>query len=352
MANKILNIIFKATDKATPVIKDITGAAGDKGIGGIGAALSGLVGPATIAAGSLIIAGGAIKTMMEDWQDHVLGISDFAAVLGISAEEASVLNGIAGDFNITQGDMLTVMENLVKEGFNPTVEGLIAVKDLILESEDPTVQLTTAMDLLGKKGAEDLIPMFKELTDDQLRDYIQYMGESEVVTDDMIQKARDQQSAMDDLAGAWAGLKMQAMGWAAPGLTAIIELLTTPFGPDSAAAFIRKFFGVSGGDLSMNINMPPVTYTPPGSPFPTYEAVSGGGGGERFGGLREGFQHGGEFWVGGTGGPDSQRVEFMATPGERVQVGGSGSDDRLLNEFRRLINILPIIIGDAIERRA
>jgi len=245
--DKTLNLIFKATDKATPVIDDITGATGDTGIGGISAALSGLVGPATIAAGSLIVVGGAVKTMMEDWQEHVIGISDFAHVLGISTEEASALNGIAADFNITQGDMLTIMENLVKDGLDPTVEGLIAAKDLIFESEDPTIRLTTAMDLLGKKGAEELIPMFKTLTDDELRDYIQYMGESEGVTDEMVQKARDQEAAMNDLAGAWAGLKMQAAGWAAPGLTAIIELLTTPFGSNSAAAFINKFFGLSGG---------------------------------------------------------------------------------------------------------
>jgi hypothetical protein len=33
-----------------------------------------------------------------------------------------------------------------------------------------------------------------------------------------------------------------------------------------------------------------------------------------------GFQHGGMFTVGGTGGPDSQLVAFRASPGERVVV--------------------------------
>ena len=35
-----------------------------------------------------------------------------------------------------------------------------------------------------------------------------------------------------------------------------------------------------------------------------------------------GFQHGGSFTVGGSGGPDSQVVAFRATPGEQVNVGG------------------------------
>ncbi len=37
-----------------------------------------------------------------------------------------------------------------------------------------------------------------------------------------------------------------------------------------------------------------------------------------------GFQHGGSFTVGGSGGPDSQVVAFRATPGEGVTVGGAG----------------------------
>lgn len=36
------------------------------------------------------------------------------------------------------------------------------------------------------------------------------------------------------------------------------------------------------------------------------------------------FQHGGEFNVGGEGGPDSQLVQFMASPGERVRITAPG----------------------------
>jgi hypothetical protein len=38
-----------------------------------------------------------------------------------------------------------------------------------------------------------------------------------------------------------------------------------------------------------------------------------------------GFQHGGEFKVGGSGGADSQLVAFRATPGERVTIAPEGS---------------------------
>jgi hypothetical protein len=55
--------------------------------------------------------------------------------------------------------------------------------------------------------------------------------------------------------------------------------------------------------------------------IPVLGGVVGG-----LGGLL-GFQHGGSFTVGGSGGADSQTVAFRATPGERVSVtrpGGGG----------------------------
>ena len=41
-------------------------------------------------------------------------------------------------------------------------------------------------------------------------------------------------------------------------------------------------------------------------------------------GLGMAFQRGGSFMVPGTGGPDSQAVSFMASPGERVSVTRPG----------------------------
>ena len=56
------------------------------------------------------------------------------------------------------------------------------------------------------------------------------------------------------------------------------------------------------------------------------------GTGSAFGGL-PGFRDEGSFTVGGTGGPDSQLVQFMATPGESVNVGNqaAGGDTIIIN---------------------
>jgi len=88
----------------------------------------------------------------------------------------------------------------------------------------------------------------------------------------------------------------------------------------------------SSVDIPSSFNAPPVSG---GSAQPT----SGGGGfisnlvtgitniGKNiYSGIKGffGFQHGGEFTVGGQGGPDSQLVAFKATPGEKVIVNQPG----------------------------
>jgi tape measure domain-containing protein len=68
-----------------------------------------------------------------------------------------------------------------------------------------------------------------------------------------------------------------------------------------------------------------------------------------------GFQHGGQFVVGGTGGPDSQMVAFKASPGEAVTVTppggmqGGGGDTFIINALdQRSIQQLLLEQGDVV----
>ena len=71
--------------------------------------------------------------------------------------------------------------------------------------------------------------------------------------------------------------------------------------------------------------------------------------------MGDGMQHGGSFLVGGGGGTDSQRVSFMATPGERVTVEtpnqsrASGSDGGgVVKELRALRHDLASVVAKPI----
>lgn len=340
MADKILKLVFKADNQAQAVLDDIAGEDGTSGVGGIGASLAGLAEPALMAAGAITAVGVGIRVLMADWQEHVIGIGDFAAVLGISHEEASVLNAIAQEYNITQGDMLTAMENLVRDGLDPTVEGLIAAKGLIEDSEDPTERLKTAFDLLGKKGAEELIPMFNDLTTTELENYITTMGASEIVTLDMLEAARDQQEALDSLKGSWDNIKLSIGGVLALNFAPFLsnlasalrgaDIVTTEYGQAGRWMAAAPSGDVAGSQVS--------SWMPADSP-------------ETARPRKRGFQAGGRATIGGSGGPDSQLVQFMGTPGEEFSVGGGTSDiAKLLAEMRRLVNMIPLAMADAVER--
>ena len=78
-----------------------------------------------------------------------------------------------------------------------------------------------------------------------------------------------------------------------------------------------------------------------GNGGPVAAAASGSGGSGTLGGLASmgamlGFRNGGDFTVGGSGGPDSQVVAFKGTPGEEVTVnkpGQSGSKGATINFY-------------------
>lgn len=65
------------------------------------------------------------------------------------------------------------------------------------------------------------------------------------------------------------------------------------------------------------------------------------------------FQHGGSFIVGGSGGPDSQRVSFNASPGERVTITPPGQGGITINAngpgVNQLVSILQRKVDEAMQ---
>ena len=91
MANKILNLIFKATDKATPTLDKIQGGEGKGGIGGITQSLKGLINPATMAMGAVAALGGALAATFDKYRGYIDDVSRFNSMIDGTAEETSML---------------------------------------------------------------------------------------------------------------------------------------------------------------------------------------------------------------------------------------------------------------------
>ena len=481
-SNKILNMIFKADDKASATIDQISGAEGKGGIGGITASLKGMINPAVMATAGIAALGLAVQQSIADWREHTMAVADLTAMFDTTAESASVLTQLMKDFDISADSMSGTMSALARNGFGPSVEGLIAVREELNTAANATERLMMAQTLMGEQGVKEFLPMLDQLSDDQLRNYIDTMEEGNIVTEEQIEVSREMELALSGLDDQWKSFTRGLMTDTVPVLNDVLFIMGSirDEGRDSsdwwkAFAFPKWELGLEGlrmfgeamgewreriedaedpmsdhigmvgevamiheaarlalekegvsleglsikelehlavqhviaGDFTMadaimkRIRLheteadriqgiidllyeldgtsiyysiegawsggpgagPGVTPRPgaggggsdmPEAGFPTWDAAIAAGFVWKNGQWvkkPDGYQHGGEFIIGGMGGPDSQLVQFMGTPGEPVTVGeGNDNVKALVAEVRRLTNALPIIMRDVMER--
>ena len=126
MANKVLNMIFKAdTSQAQAALKSLEGTEGQSGgVSGVNLAISKaqLLWAAYGTAATLAV--NAVKKEVEKYVDYVDEVDDLAASLGLSSEEASFLVGSMKEYEISNDAMVAVFRRLASEGIDPTVENL------------------------------------------------------------------------------------------------------------------------------------------------------------------------------------------------------------------------------------
>ena len=483
MANKILNLIFKATDKATPTLDNLQGAEGKGGIGGISSALKGMINPATMAMGAVAGLGVAVSKSITDWRTYTQEVGDFNAMIDGTIEETSVLIDISKRYSITMDTMLAAMRSMANSGLEPNIEGLISLRETLDNTSSASERLALAQRMIGEQGIKQILPMLEQLTDEELRNYIDTMEEGNIVTEEQLALSREMEMAIADLDSMWKGFTRGLMTDTVPVLNDILYLITATAEVDSAdwvnemaeaaipagyylglmadaihdirvfleglepevkdstvyigemalvtnqlrdasteaAAAIdgltesqawalgiaaleegrtdqaAKYFNEaaainakadayrnlrsawSGGQgigaaiaATGNAGADWRTWTgPAGAPSSASTAPSSIGGTVYYDGqtyndaywdgsalivrgqvalYRPGYAFGGEFTIGGFGGTDSTPVSFMGTPGEKVKVGDSDDMSLLVLEVRRLVNQLPIIMRDAVER--
>lgn len=416
---------------------------------------------------------GALQNVLEStmgkWIEQAQAVSDFNAMIDGNVEETSVLIELSTDFGITQDTLLASMRMLAKNGIEPNIEGLIKVRRQLDGCANEADRLKMAQELLGEQGIKQLIPMFDQLTDEQLRNYVDTLTEAEMWTEEEIARSQELRKAMSDLGDMFDNVLVQIGGFLAEGLLPYFEILSAI--PDviavirgeevkhievlgdvaeahadvaeeienaqtaledyteqmwlqeAAAALIRgdvetaRHYAEIAREIERSAEATSslialldaldgkvvtaevlLRVQQLGGTWVTDEMIqqqlylqetggggdsSGGGGGtvvfrgqtyrdaywrgdqlivrgKVFGTFAGRQELGGEFTIGGHGGPDSQPVGFMGTPGEKVKVTRPGEGEELgplLDEIRamrlefgRLANTLPITLRDAVER--
>jgi hypothetical protein len=167
---------------------------------------------ATAGAGAIIAMEAAAVALGKSWMDAGVQVSELASALGTTTEEASVLAEVAEDLNIPMSSLEMGFKKMAKEGIDPSIEGLIEVRRRLDEAKSPADRLALAQKLLGRSGA-DLLPMYDQLTNEELRAYIESMKESQVWTQANADRAIELRDTLKDTADNYEAAKLTLGGY-------------------------------------------------------------------------------------------------------------------------------------------
>lgn len=209
MPKKILDLIVKVKDEASKDLAKIEGTSGFGGIKGLTKGLTNMINPATMAAGAITALGIAAVKAFSEFQSYTREVSDFAAMIGATTEEASVFIKMSKDFDITMDTMLAAFRTLAQQGIPPTIEGLISVKTMLDNTSSASERLALAQRTIGEQGIKQLLPMFDRLTNEELREYADGMEGALIVTEEMNQLMIDNEKTIKDVTNAWKEYKVR-----------------------------------------------------------------------------------------------------------------------------------------------
>lgn len=210
MADKILNMIFRASDQATGTINKIKGSSdGGFGIAGLTGALSGLINPATLALGALSGIAAVVSKSVSDYDDFAIATGRLQDSLNLTAHDASYLQNVIDHFNVSNDTMVAVFRTMNREGLAPTVVNLQAVMEHYDSLSDGAEKMMYAQKMLGEQGIKQLIPWWENLTEAE-KEHLGVQIDGIELTQEQIDKEKEltktieirkqaQQSALKDL---------------------------------------------------------------------------------------------------------------------------------------------------------
>lgn len=336
---KILDLIYRVKDSASVPIKNIKGAQD-----GFNLSLKDGIKIATAAAGAFTTVGTTVVKLIGEYQDFTIAAGELAQKIGTTTEEASALIEIADDLAIPLSSLETAFRTMAKQGIEPSIAGLITVREKLDAAATPAERMALATELLGKAGG-DLLPMFEQLTNEQLADYITTMGDAKTVTDEEFEAALRNREAIDFMTDAYDSLKLSVGGFLAEGLIPYVEILRAI--PDLLDIIIPRMQELAQSLLTMPAastlpspgrggRMSPgqtIVVTPGANTYREHGRASGGEVGS-----------GGDSYVVGERGPE------VFTPRQPGYVSSNSDLAGLTTSLDRMIKTLPTILRDAVER--
>lgn len=204
------------------------------GISSAGQFLKNNLGVGLLAAGTAVVAFG--QKAVAAFQDTALAAGELADSTGLTVEQASRWNEVAGDIGINAETLETAFGKLAKAiGSNPAKFEELGVS--VIRAKDGTVDMNatilSAIDTLNRtpdaakraalgaqlfgKGWQSISELVVQGSD-QITAALADVSDAKVITDDELDKAREFRSAMDDLSDAMEDVSITIGESLAPGV--------------------------------------------------------------------------------------------------------------------------------------
>jgi hypothetical protein len=199
MADATVNIIIKATDKASGAISKIMGALDNKHI------QSAVKGMAGLSVGIGLVGTALSKTVM-DTKAFDLAMGDLAKVWNTTTEEASKMVAVADDARISQEQLAAAMRIAMKQGIEPTIQGLKDAAEKYQSFTNVQEKAEWASKNFGRSWTE--VARLLEMTPEQIDDSVDAAERfGNVIGDKDVKAAQALHDNLDNLGDAWEGLK-------------------------------------------------------------------------------------------------------------------------------------------------
>jgi len=168
---------------------------------------------------------GVYDTVVGDTVAYAKQVRDLSREIGASAEDTSKLIQAADDVGISFGTLESAMTIAIRNGVNPTIDGMGKLADQYLAIQDPIDRTKFLLDNFGRSGA-DLAPLMELASEG-----IKALGEEAeatglVLSGQAVADARAYEVAVDSLTDAWKGFTTSIGKEVIPALTDLVDTIS------------------------------------------------------------------------------------------------------------------------------
>lgn len=165
---------------------------------------------------------GVYEVVVGDTVAYAEQVRELSRTIGATPEDASKLIQAADDVKVSFSSLSTAMNIAIKNGLDPTIDGMGALADEYLSIQDPIKRTKFLLENFGRSGA-DLAPLM-ELGAEGIKELGDAAEDTGLVLgQDALDATREYEKAVDSLCDTWKGLTTQLGKAVIPAIVDVID---------------------------------------------------------------------------------------------------------------------------------